>query len=98
MSSRLADDKVIEKVRWLWENGITRRTFHFDDELRKAGATMQDVSALICGTPQVKSATWKKEHRNWNYQLAGYDRDGDEISIVVSLDISNAILFLVTAF
>jgi hypothetical protein len=98
MSSRLPDDEVVERVRWLWENGIARRTFHFDDELRKAGATMQDVEALIRGSFRVQSASWKKEHKNWNYALVGCDEEGDEISLVVSLNRIDSILLLITAF
>jgi hypothetical protein len=97
-SSRLPDDKVIDKVCWLWENGFTKPTSHFNKELQKAGATTQDVNSLIKGIFRVESAKWEKTHRNWNYKLIGYDKDGDEISIVVSLDIKNSILRLITAF
>jgi hypothetical protein len=98
MFRRLKDDRVVERVRWLWEYGTTIRTFHFDDELRKACATMQDIGALIRGNFQIKSAVWKKAHENWNYQLVGFDENGDEISIVISIDNRNSILFLITAF
>ena len=98
MPGRLSDDKVIDHVRWLWENGTVRRSFHFDDELFKAGATMLDVQALIRGSCRVDSANWKKEHKNWNYKLVGCDEEGDELSIVVSLDLPASLLILVTAF
>lgn len=95
---QLADDEVIEKARWIWENGTIRRTAHFGVELKSAGASMMDVENLLFGECRVKKAEWNMEHREYRYTILGYDDDGCELHLVVSLDIKNSALILVTAF
>ena len=48
-----SDDKVIEQLRWMWENGTIIKRQHFKDELRAAGASMLDVETIILGAPKV---------------------------------------------
>jgi hypothetical protein len=97
-NKRLADDEVIEKARWIWENGTVVKTAHFGVELKNADASMMDVENLLLGDCRVKKAEWNKEHGKYRYTILGYDDDGCELHLVVSLDIMNSALILITAF
>lgn len=97
-TKKLADDEVIEKTRWIWENGILHRTGHFEVELKNAGATMVDAEDVLFGECQVKKAEWNAEHRQWCYTILGYDNGGCELHLVVSIDIKKSELILITAF
>jgi hypothetical protein len=95
---RLPDDEVIEKARWIWENGSIHRTGHFEVELKSAGATMLDAEDVLFGEGRVTKAEWNPEHRNWRYTILGYDDDGCELHLVLSIDIGKSELILITAF
>ena len=95
---RLADDEVIEKARWIWENGILHKTAHFEAELKNSGATMADAEVVLFGECRVKKAEWNDEHQRWRRTILGYDDDDCELHLAVSIDISNSVLILVTAF
>ena len=97
-AKKLPDDEVIEKARWIWENGSLHRTGHFEVELKNAGATMVDVEEALFGECKVKKAEWNQEHRRWRYTILGYDSDGYELNLVVSIDIRKSELVLITAF
>jgi hypothetical protein len=97
-NARLTDDEVIEKARWIWENGTILKTAHFGGEMKNAGASMMDAESLLFGECRVMKAEWNKEHRKYRYTILGYDGDGCELHLVVSLDIKNSVLILVTAF
>ncbi len=95
---RLAEDEVIEKARWIWENGALHRTAHFEAELKNAGASMADVWDVLFGECRVRKAEWNEAHRHWRYTISGNDLNGCELRLVVSIDIGNSALILVTAF
>jgi hypothetical protein len=79
-NTRLTDDEVIEKARWIWENGTILKTAHFGVELKNAGASMMDVENVLFGECRVKKAEWSKEHRNYRYTIWGYDDDDANFS------------------
>jgi hypothetical protein len=92
-----SDDKVIEKLRWLWENGTVVRTPHFEIELRAAGATMMDVESVLMGNCRVENCRWDANHRRHSDKISGCDEDGDILNVVVSIDLRNSKLILLTA-
>jgi uncharacterized DUF497 family protein len=95
---RLSDDEVIEKARWMWEKGVLHRTAHFEAELKNAGASMADIADVFFGECRVKKSEWNEAYRHWRYTISGHDLDGCELHLVVSIDIGNSVLILVTAF
>jgi hypothetical protein len=97
-TQRPADDEVIDRARWIWENGRLQRTGHFEVELKNAGATMVDAEDVLFGACVIRKAEWNMEHRQWRYTILGYDCDGCEPHLVVSIDINNSELVLITAF
>lgn len=97
-TKRLADDEVIERARWIWENGSLHRTGHFEVELKNAGATIVDAEDVLFGECEVKKAEWNMEPRQWRYTISGYDNDGCELHLVISIDIKKSELVLITAF
>ena len=97
-TKRLSDDEVIEKARWIWENGVLHRSAHFEAELKSAGASISDVEDVPFGKCRVRKAGWNEAHRRWRYTISGQDLDGCELHLVVSIDIGNSALILVTAF
>lgn len=96
-SPPLSDDKVIEQLRWLWENGTVVRTPHFEIELSAAGATMMDVESVLMGNCKVENCRWDASHRRYSYKISGCDQDGDILNVVVSIDVRYSRLILVTA-
>jgi len=97
-SSALPDDEVLKRVRWLLEEGIVDRAFHFDRQARKRNVTQVDVEVLLTGECSVASKEYSSEHKSWKYKIKGFDEQGDSLSVVVSLDISRSILKLITVF
>lgn len=95
---KLNDHDLIRAVRWIWENGITHRTGHFDVELKNAGATMVDVEGMLFGECKVKNTEWNWTHHQWRYTILGCDSDGCELHLVVSIDVEKSTLILITAF
>lgn len=94
----LDDDKVIEQLRWLYENGTTVKHQHFKDELRAADASMLDVESIIFGTPKVVSSEWDPKHKNYRCRISGADLEGVILEFVVALDIKHSKLIFITAF
>lgn len=97
-TAKLNDDEVIQKARWIWENGFTQKSGHFEAELRNADASMVDVGNMLSGQCRVKKAEWNERYRKWRYKISGHDDDGCELGIVVSFDLRNSRLILITAF
>ncbi len=92
-----SDDKVIEQLRWLWENGTTRKSDHFKEELRAASASMLDIESVIFGTPRVISTEWDPKYRNYKHRISGQDLDGEPLEFVVAFDRRNSRLIFITA-
>ena len=96
-TDRLTDDEVIEKARWLLDNGITVLTSHFEQELAAANATMQDAASVLLGKCKVESRRWDSRRKSYTYNLSGSDEDGDILNIVVAFDFKGSKLILITA-
>lgn len=94
----LTDKEVIEKARWLWEEGIVRTTHHCKVELKNASATLEDVRNVLFGGCKVVKSEYDRSHRTWKYCLEGPDVEGELLSIVLCIDLKNSKLVLVTAF
>lgn len=92
------EGRVIEQLRWMWENGTVVRRRHFRDELEAAGASMLDIETIIFGCPKVANSEWDPEHRCYKYRICGEDLGGMTLDFVVSFDLGNSRLFLITAF
>lgn len=97
-SKRLVDDDVIRNSRWIWENGSILRTGHFDVELKNAGATMLDAREALFGECKVRKAEWNPEYGQWRYTISGYDSDGCELQLVLSINLKKSELILITVF
>ncbi len=96
--SALPDDEVLERVRWLLEEGTVDRTFHFDNQAEKRNVTQVDLEVLLAGECSVASKEYSSEHGSWKYKIEGFDEQGEALSVVVSVDISRSILKLITVF
>jgi hypothetical protein len=93
----LTDDEVIEKARWLLDNGTTVRTSHFEQELVAANATMQDVICVFLGKCKVEGRRWDSRRKSYAYKLSGSDEDGEILNIVVAFNFKHSKLILITA-
>jgi hypothetical protein len=94
----LKDDEVIQKLRWLWENGVTVKPGHFKQELRAANASMVDVETIIFDNPTVVEYEWDRSRKRYKYRISGPDLDGETLEFVVAFDIKNSKLIFITAF
>ena len=94
----LPDEEVLERVRWLLEEGTVDRTFHFDYQARERNVTQLDIEVLLTGECSVASKNYSNEHGSWTYTIEGIDEQGDSLSVVVSLDVSRSVLRLITTF
>jgi hypothetical protein len=92
------DDKVIEQLRWTWENGTTIKRHHFRDELEAAGASMLDIETIILDAPKVVSSEWDPKHRCYKYRISGDDLGGESLEFVVVFDSKHSRLIFITAF
>jgi len=96
--SALPDDEVLERVRWLLENGTVDRTYHFDCQAEERNVNQVDIEVLLTGECSVVGKEYSSEYGSWKYKIEGFDEQGNTLSVVVSLDISHSILKLITAF
>lgn len=94
----LSDDKVVQQLRWLYENGKTVKCQHFRDELQAAGASTLDIECIIADTPKVVSAEWHPKSHDYRYRISGPDLDGETLEFVVVLDTKRSRLIFITAF
>lgn len=94
----LSNQKVLDRVRWLFEGGIVDRSFHFDLQAKERNVTQLDIEVLLSRSCQVVKKEYSTKHKSWKYTIEGVDEDGEPLSLVVSLDLKNSILKLITAF
>jgi hypothetical protein len=91
------DDKdVIQKVRWIYEEGTVEITPHFREELRAAGATTLDLEYVLFGACSLRGK--HKERGRWRYELEGPDEQGEVLTIVLEIDLRNSAIRLITAY
>ena len=94
----LPDEKVLDRVRWLLEEGTVDRAFHFDEQARERNVTQLDIEILLTGECSVVNKNYSDKHSSWAYTIEGVDERGDSLSVVVSLDLQHSILKLITTF
>lgn len=90
------DEKVIDRARYCYEEGMVVRYPHFDTELREAGATDLDVEFILFRTGRFKEKDYRRGR--WRYVISGEDDKGELLEIVVEFDLKNCTLKLITAY
>jgi hypothetical protein len=91
------DDRVIEQLRWMWENGTIDKRQHFKAELNAAGASMLDIQTIIEGNPRIVRSDWDSKRRCYKYRISGEDLEGDTLHFVIAFDPKHSKLTFITA-
>ena len=80
-------------------NGTYRETKHSAKHRSYRNVTDDDIQSMLLGPWVLKAAPeWDDKHKNWKYPLAGKDIDGDELVLVVALNMEEQMITVITKF
>ena len=80
--NRLRD--VLQRIVYY---GEIKETFHSSSERAERNVSQDDIAAMLEGDWKlVAQPDWDEAHRNWEYKLAGYDLEGDELVLKVTVN------------
>jgi len=59
----------------------------------------RDILAMLEGKWSLAAAPeWDERHRSWKYKLKGVDLDGDELELVIAVDVEMNLIHIITKF
>jgi hypothetical protein len=79
--------------------GTYRETKHSAHDRNYRNVSDDDIQAMLQG-PWKLAATpeWDAQYRNWKYRLAGSDIEGDELVLIVALNLEESLITVITKF
>lgn len=79
--------------------GTYRETWHATHERSYRNVTDDDIQAMLTGAWTLASKPeWDDGHHNWKYRLDGQDLDGDELTLIVTLNMEEQCITVITKF
>lgn len=82
----------------LEQGGFIRFTSHCRDRMDERGATILDVRHTLRYGVVSQDAEWDTNSQNWKYRVAGFDTDGDTMSVITVVFHATLSLLAVTIF
>lgn len=79
------------------EDGQAVPRKHLMDQMLARNFAMSDVLAVFANGHTYKEPEWNDEHENWVYIVEGHAIDGDELSIVFSIN-EEGFVYLITGW
>ncbi len=79
--------------------GIFRESAHSAEDRSYRNISHDDMLHMLQG-PWTLAAQpeWDEAHRNWKYKLAGRDIEGDDLVLVISLNVEEQMITIITKF
>ena len=95
----IPQEKVIDRVRALWEEGQVKPTWHFKSRLKERNISITDIEEALFSPECNCTETTKNEH-GWRYRLEGCieEKQREHIVFILAVDIKNALVRLITCF
>ena len=79
--------------------GTIRETLHSARDRSYRNITERDILAMLEGKWSLAAAPeWDERHRSWKYKLKGVDLDGDELELVIAVDVEMNLIHIITKF
>ena len=96
---QIAQEKVVCRIRTLWEEGQVKPTGHCKDRLRERKLSILDIEEAIW-SPECRCTLSEKHKREWRYRLEGCieSHQRERIAIVLAIDVKNALVKIITCF
>jgi hypothetical protein len=80
-------------------HGTYRETRHSSDERGYRNISDEDIQAMLQGSWRLATAPeWDDRHWNWKYRLVGSDIEGDELVLIVTLNLEESLITVITKF
>jgi hypothetical protein len=95
----LAEPELRVAVTRIVHYGTVWQTRHAGQERDYRNVSDDDIQHMLLG-PWVleRQPEWSEDHRNWKYRLRGTDIEGDELTLIVALNVEEQTLAVVTKF
>ena len=89
-----------EEIQRLLQPGSGTITFarHADQRGIERRFSRQDIEYVLKTGVVADEPIWNESFENWKCRLTGMDIDGDELTIIIALDLSRAHIRVITAF
>jgi hypothetical protein len=79
--------------------GTIRETLHSARDRSYRNITERDILAMLEGKWSLEAPPeWDEQHRNWKYRLKGLDVAGDELVLIVAVQIEFNRIDIITKF
>ena len=79
--------------------GVLRETGHSARDRSYRNITERDIIAMLEGKWLLDAPPeWDEQHRNWKYRLKGLDVSGDELVLIVALQVEFDRIDIITKF
>ena len=79
--------------------GTFRESAHSAEDRSYRNVSHDDILHMLQGPWTLAvPPEWDEAHRNWKYKLAGRDIEGDELVLVISLNVEEQMITIITKF
>ncbi len=79
--------------------GTFRESKHSAQDRSYRNVSQEDIIAMLEGPwKQSGKPEWSDEHRNWKYRVEGKDIEGDELELVIAVNIEMNRIEIITKF
>ena len=98
-SPSLTPTEAFDAIQRLLEPGADAISFvrHAHEQARKRNFNRRDVEHVL-RTGQIGKISWDTRFRNYKYQMSGTDLDGEDLTVVIALDLERAKIRIITGF
>ncbi|WP_263380734.1 DUF4258 domain-containing protein [Granulicella paludicola] len=79
--------------------GTVWQTRHAGQDRSYRNVSDDDIQHMLLGPWALeRTPEWSEEHRNWKYRVRGADIEGDELTLIVSVNTEGQKLSVITKF
>ncbi len=79
--------------------GTFRESKHSAQDRSYRNVSQDDIVAMLDGAWTLDGKPeWSEEHRNWKYKVAGKDIEGDELALVIAVNVELNRIEIITKF
>ncbi len=79
--------------------GTVRESWHAKNERSYRNVSIDDIQHMLRSEWKLKGKPeWDDDHRNWSYKLTGSDLDDDELTLVITVNVEEQKIFVITKY
>jgi hypothetical protein len=77
---------TIERILGVLGADAISFTAHARSRSRQRNFSRRDVEKVLASGVVSPNAEWNEQHGSWKYQVSGRDLDGDELTVIVTIE------------